>query len=595
MAGRAPFMSEARQLGEVRIEGIAAAPGIARGGVVVYRRDDEEHPNYSIADADIPAEVARLEGALIATRSEILEAQKRIADAIGAEDAAIFDAHLLVLEDQTLIDEVQRSLRIKKINVEEVFFRVARRYADTLRQIDDSYLRERAADIEDVTRRVLRHLTGRGQRRIPEMNYPHLIIAHDISPADAAGLDRAFVLGFATEAGSRTSHTAIMARTLGLPAAVGLRDMLDRVVTGDEALLDGYSGRLILRPSPETLAEYGQLLQRHVVVEEALGALRETESVTKDGRHIILSANIELPQDVEIAKSHGARGIGLYRTEFFFLERSEPPSEELQVETYLGVAKQILPESLIIRTLDLGGDKLNQRYHSVPEPNPFLGWRAIRFCLQRPDLFRTQLRAILRASTLGNVSLMYPLVSGVEELRRANAMLQDCKDELRREGYAFNEEIQVGAMIEVPSAAMVAEHLAREVQFFSIGTNDLIQYSIAVDRGNDRVAHLYEPTHPAILRFLKMIVDAGHAADLWVGVCGEMAGEVLVTPLLLGLGIDELSTGAALVPRVKRAIQALDSAECSALVERLLQAGTSMEIGDECRGIARQLYPELLE
>lgn len=290
-------MNTADQPEEIRLEGIGAAPGIARGAVIVYRRDEEEHPVYSIAEKDLPGEMERLENALIATRGEILETQKRIADAIGARDAAIFEAHLLVVEDQTLIDEVQRVLREERLNVEESFSRVARRYANTLREIDDSYLRERAADVEDVSRRVVRHLTGKIGRRFPETDQPHIIVAHDLSPADTAGLDRSFVLGFATEIGSHTSHTAIMARTLGLPAAVGLRDALARVRTGDDALLDGYSGRLIVRPTADTLAEYGQLAQRHTVVEEALGALRETESITRDGRHIILSANIELAQD----------------------------------------------------------------------------------------------------------------------------------------------------------------------------------------------------------------------------------------------------------------------------------------------------------
>jgi phosphoenolpyruvate-protein phosphotransferase (PTS system enzyme I) len=407
-------------------------------------------------------------------------------------------------------------------------------------------------------------------------------------------LHRELVLGFGTDIGSKTSHTAIMARSLNIPAAVGLHDVSDQLATGDHVLLDGYSGLVILNPNDHTLWEYGELEIKKTEVEQKLTKLRETQSTTLDGRHVILSANIELPEDVEQVKLCGAEGIGLYRTEFIYLNKSELPTEEEQYETYRRVAEEVLPQSVIIRTLDLGGDKLMTALNLPEELNPFLGWRAIRFCLERVDIFKTQLRAILRASAVGNVRMMYPMISGVEEVRRANQILEECRAELRLERIAFKEEMEVGAMIEIPSAAVAADILAREVDFFSIGTNDLIQYSIAVDRLNEHISHLYEPTHPAIVRLIRMVVDAGHAHSLWVGVCGEMAGDILLTPLLLGLGVDELSTGAALVPRVKRAVQALDIAACLKLVEDVRLDDCASAILTKCEQVARDHYPELL-
>ena len=579
---------------EKRFNGVGVSPGIARGTVFVYRPDDDAAPSRSIEESEIPTEIARFEGALLATRAQILEMQQRIAESTGAKDASIFDAHLLVVEDRTLIDEVLRRLGADRMNVEHVFQTVAGRYAKTLSEIDDPYLRERALDIHDVTRRVIHNLMGTQARDLAGVTTPHILIAHNLAPSDTAQLNRALVLGFGTDAGSRTSHTAIMARSLNIPAIVGLHEASSQLVTGDHVLLDGYNGLLVVNPSDQTLWEYGELEIKKTVVEEKLSQLRETASTTRDGHHVILSANIELPDDMELVQQSGAEGVGLYRTEFFYLNKAELPTEEEQCAAYRQVAEAAAPHSVIIRTLDLGGDKFMSALHMPEELNPFLGWRAIRFCLERVDIFKTQLRAILRASAAGNVKIMYPMISGVEELRRANVLLEECRAELRAEGLAFNEEMEVGAMIEIPSAAISADILAKEVDFFSIGTNDLIQYSIAVDRLNEHIAHLYEPTHPAIIRLIRMTVEAAHANNLWVGVCGEMAGDILLTPLLLGLGIDELSAGAGSVPRVKRAVQSLDNAACRQLVEEIQHLDTAAAILAKCDAVARAHYPELL-
>lgn len=580
---------------EIRFEGAGVSPGTAHGKIHVVRDDLDDVPRYRIAPSQITDEIGRFEAALIQTRMQILEMQQRIAESIGAKDAAIFDAHLLVVEDRTLIDEVLRKLETDLRNVEWVFQEVATRYAETLSKIDDPYLRERVLDIQDVTKRVIRNLQGKAPKKFLGLSEPHILIAHNLTPSDTASMKREHVLGIATDLGSRTSHTAIMARSLGIPAIVGLHDVTAKLETGQYVLLDGTDGLLIVDPAPETLAHYADIESKRARVVAKLKELRETSSTTRDGRHIVLSANIELPEDVDAVAANGAEGIGLYRTEFLYLNRNTLPTEEEQYEIYRKVAERVQPNPLIIRTFDLGGDKLAPGTVDITdELNPFLGWRAIRLCLENIDIFKTQLRAILRASAVGNVKIMFPMISGLDELRGAIAVLAECKKELCSSKIDIGEEIEVGAMIEIPSAAISANVLAREADFFSVGTNDLIQYTLAVDRVNEKIAHLYEPTHPAVLRLLKMIADAAHANNIWVGVCGEMAGDVALIPLLLGLGMDELSASATLVPQVKRAVQSLAIPECRELVEVALNLDTASEILARCLELADKRYGDLL-
>jgi phosphoenolpyruvate-protein phosphotransferase (PTS system enzyme I) len=584
-----------KALEEIRFEGAGVSPGTAHGKIHVVRDDLDDVPRYRIPSSRIADEIGRFEAALIQTRMQILEMQQRIAESIGAKDAAIFDAHLLVVEDRTLIDEVLRKLETDLCNVEWVFQEVATRYAETLSKIDDPYLRERALDIQDVTKRVIRNLQGKAPKKFLGLTEPHILVAHDLTPSDTASMKREHVLGIATDLGSRTSHTAIMARSLNIPAVVGLHDITAKLETGQCVLVNGTDGLLIVDPTPETLAHYEDVESKRAKVVAQLKELRTTRSTTRDGRHIVLSANIELPEDVDAVAANGAEGIGLYRTEFLYLNRQTLPTEEEQYEIYRKVAERVSPDPLIVRTFDLGGDKLAPGTVDITdELNPFLGWRAIRFCLENLDIFKVQLRAILRASVVGNIKIMFPMISGLDELRGAIAVLTECKQELCSSNIGMGKEIEVGAMIEIPSAAISADVLAREIDFFSIGTNDLIQYALAVDRVNEKIAHLYQPTHPAVLRLLKMTADAAHANNIWVGVCGEMAGDVALVPLLLGLGMDELSASATVVPRVKRAVQSLTIPECRELVEVALGLDTGLEILERCLELADKRYGDLL-
>lgn len=589
-------MPDKTHKGETVYRGIPVSSGVARGKILVLGRPRHTISKQILAESELAGEVNRLQKALVQTRHEILEVQRKVTAAMGASEGGIFDAHLLVLEDRTLIDEVVRLIQEQHTNAEHAFHTVAERYATTLAAIADEYLRERAGDMRDVTSRVLNNLLGKAENfDLRDLVEPVIIISNDLTPSSTAQMDRSKVLGFATDVGSKTSHTAIMARSLRIPGVVGLKNVSEELQTGQYALLDGYNGTVVLNPTDQTLFEYGQLIRRQVSLGEKLRDVAHQPAVTLDGRQIVLSANIEQADDADAVKASGAEGVGLFRTEYLFISRDELPSEERQFQEYSRIATALKPQAVVIRTLDLGGDKFLSHLQVPTEMNPFLGWRAIRYCLQQKDIFRNQLRAILRASAHGNIKMMYPMISGLDELNQANALVEEYKSELCKEGIAFDENLEIGAMIEIPSAALIADSLARRTKFFSLGTNDLIQYTLAVDRMNEKIAHLYEPTHPAILRLIKATVDAARKNKTWVSVCGEMAGDPVLTPLLLGLGVDELSAAPSIVPQIKYMIRRLKTSETTALAEFALNCESASEILTRCQELARASAPSLFE
>jgi phosphotransferase system enzyme I (PtsI) len=583
---------------ERRWRGIGVSPGVARaeahlvvGGVIL----PVARP---VPVSELDSEWKRFEFALEATKTQVEALKKKLDEAGEGREAGIFDVHILILEDSVLLNEVERTLREQRLAVDAAFYQVMMRYQEAFDGIEDEYLRERAVDMEDVAQRVLRNLRGHGTGKdraasLPE--HPHVLVARDLSPSDTAAMDRELVRGFVTELGSHTSHTAILARSFGIPAVVGLADITDEIESGADVLVDGYLGLVIVNPTLETLRAYERLETRRSAIRAQLQDLRDQPAETMDGRRLKLAANIEFLGEIPVLKEQGAEGVGLFRTEFFYLKGDSLPTEEEQFLAYTQAVREVGGDGVIFRTFDIGGDKLPTARHHDPEPNPFLGWRGIRVSLEEKGIFKTQLRAILRASGYGKALIMFPMVATREEVRAARAIVRECMDELRAEGKAFDEQIAIGAMIEVPGAAMAADLLAPEVDFFSIGTNDLTQYTIAVDRVNERVAGLYEPMHPGVLRLIDAVVKAAAHRGIWVGVCGEAAGDVLYAPLLIGLGVDELSVGPRQVLRVKRAVRSLSLEKCRELTEAALGGLDTPEITARCEAMAREAYPELLE
>lgn len=581
---------------EKRLKGIGVAPGIAWGPVEFLGKALEEPDDATIERSQIEAEKARFSLALVATRDQILDLQKEISEDDDEGYSGIFDAHLLLLEDQTVLNEVLRITDTQLKSIDWAYYSVVKRYIDSLRKISDPYLRERAVDIEDVAKRVLKNLRWTEHKSDTRTLQPDtsIILAHDLTPSETASMDRTKVRGFATEVGSPTSHTAIMASSLNIPAVVALHKIPDFCTAGDIVLIDGYHGVVIINPNAETLTEYEALAEKEKAILSELDDLKGSETVTADGRHVTLSANIEFVEELEKVAEMDAEGVGLYRTEFLYLQDKEFQSEDNQAENYRKVAEATSPHGVIIRTLDIGGDKLCPELFDDPEPNPFLGWRGIRLSLDRVHEFRDQLRAILRASAFGKTRVMFPFISTLEELQGALNHLEIAKEELRSASIDFDENIEVGAMIEIPSAVLIADHLAKEVDFFSIGTNDLVQYTTAVDRINDRVASLYQPCHPAVVAMIRETVEAAHRNDIWCGICGEAASDLIMTPLWIGLGVDELSVGSAQVLRTRRAISRLDTNTCRELTDHIGECGTTRSVAARCRDLAKQCYPELL-
>ncbi len=584
---------------EVVYEGVAAAPGVAHGPAFVFTQHDLDVPEYKLPEAKHDSEVERFEEALLTTRQQITRIRNEIAHKLGESEAQIFDAHLLVVEDKALIDETILLQRHSNLNIEHCFFNVAQRFIDFFDSVDDEYLRERVGDIRDVTRRILQNLLGKTDFMsswLASAEEPKVIISNMINASDVAGIGKENTLGFVSSLGGRTSHAVIMARSMEIPAVVGIPDLSDRVESGETVLIDGYEGIVVLRPSEETLYRYGQVAARRKDIRDLYLSKVGVPSETRDGQHIAVSANIEGVDDVETVLANKSEGVGLFRTETLFMRGKAMQSEELQFEEYRKVVERLAPNQVVIRTLDLGGDKmLPGGFSGVEEDNPFMGFRAIRYCLKNPEVFKEQLRAILRASAYGNVAIMYPMISGVRELIEANALLEEAKEELRSDSIPFSEIIPVGSMIEIPSAALTVDVIAEYCDFVSVGTNDLIQYLLAVDRVNDKIAHLYDPSHPAVMRTLSMIFEAARKAKVKVSVCGEMGGDPLYIPLLIGLGASELSMSASLIPEAKYLIRTLKESECRMLAEEVLELGRPRKIFARLQSFYRVTMRDVLE
>ena len=551
---------------EVRLKGIAAAPGVARGPAYPLMRGMAIVACEKVTDPE--AEIRRLDGALAATRQEISQLRDDVARKLNESEASIFDAHLLVLEDVALIDDVSREVRSTGFNVEFCFQEVAQRYIEIFEKMDDDFLRERASDIRDVTGRVLDQLLGTQPERVGQAAQAHVVAARDLTPSDTAGLHDGGVLAFVTEEGGRTSHSAIMARSLDVPAVVGVKGLMEAVQEDDVILVDGESGLVILNPTPATIDGYRDKEQAIRQRRDRVRSEVSFPDLTADGAAFSLLANIGDPAEMEDALAYCARGIGLYRTENLYLRLDGWPDEAVQFEEYAEAVRLAKGRPVTFRTLDIGGDK--RLGDLADEANPFMGYRAVRMCLERPDVFRPQLRALVRAAALGPVQVMFPMISGVEELRRAKAVFRDVEAELAREGVRPVEAIRLGAMIEIPSAVLVADSLAAEADFFSVGTNDLVQYLLAVDRGNQRVASLYDPCHPAVVRTLVAIFAAAQKAGIPAAVCGELGGDPLWAPLLIGLGVHELSMSPAALPEVRFVLRHSTAAELRELAAQVV-------------------------
>jgi len=536
---------------EIILYGIPGSPGVSHGPVFRFLHGDVEVPKYQVSELEQSSELDRFKDAVGITRTQIEEIRNEVAKNLGEKEAGIFDAHLLVLEDKALFDDIEKEIKKTGDNIEQCVYRVTQRYHDYFNQLEDEYLRERAADLKDISKRLLRNLIGETAAGTAFLGEPRILVSEDLSPSDTASLDRAKILGIATDTGGRTSHAVIMARASGVPAVVGLRGLTEKLAEGNTLLIDGFEGVAIINPTENTLFRYGKVSLQRNKIKDLLFEEASLPAETKDGLKIRFLANADSPEEVKSGIENGCEGVGLFRTESIFLRRNQIPSEDQQFEEYQKLILAADGKPVTIRTLDLGGDKILDSIGRDKEENPFMGFRAIRYCLRNPAIFLDQLRAILRVSFLGPVKIMFPMISGVGELVRAKEFLFTAKRQLREKGINFDDEIKVGCMIETPSAVTICDMLADEVDFFSVGTNDLVQYLLAVDRINNQIAYLYEPHHPAVIRSLKHIFDVSKEKKLEVTLCGEIAGDPHFLPLLIGLGLDILSATGTLLPELK--------------------------------------------
>ncbi len=585
---------ERKTVDEVKLLGIGASPGIAIGASYVLDRTRIRPVERTIAPTEVAAEIEAFRNAVSVSKKQLEDVKQGVADRRLAEHLHIIDTHLLILEDQLLVDDSIALIENSLINAEGALRRTLDKFRGVFETIEDEYLRERRSDIDFVGERLLRNLIGATQHSLPELDQKSIIVAHDLSPADTMQMDKSRVIGFITDVGGRTAHTAILARSLGIPAVVGLESATALIRESLPLIIDGSSGVVILNPSEATFKSYLEKKQLYEYHQQELLGYRELAAETLDGHRITLRGNVELPAEVELACQEGAQGVGLYRTEFIYMNRTGTPSEEEQYRAYREVVERMAPHPVTIRTLDVGGDKLVSHIDLSDEANPALGLRAIRFSLKEEALFIAQLRAILRVAAHGRVRVLFPMITGLTEIRRCKELLEKARADLRAEGYDCEARIEVGIMIETPSAVLICEVLAQEVDFLSVGTNDLIQYCLAIDRGNEHVAYLYEPLHPAVLRALQMVCRAAKSAGIEAGVCGEMAAEPLYALVLLGLGFDELSMNAASIPRVKRILRQVSQVEVVELVTQLLQFGTAPDVLRRLEEALLERFPDIV-
>ncbi len=583
-------MSEARPKMKV-LKGIPAAAGIAIGKGLFLNRALPRSVQSTVGREKVEEEVAAFQRAIARSKEQIRAIRDGVVGS-SSEHHQILSVHLALLEDSMLIDQTTRTIRENQFAADWAFNNVLQNLLETFHRIEDPYLRERGHDLRQIGHRVLENLAGRPMDSVAGIKEPVIVVTHDLSPADTAQFLKSPVLGFATDVGSRTSHTAITARSLAIPAVVGLERVTDEYGAAGTVIVDGEEGVVVLDPTDETIREYSEKQKAYGQRTRDLARFARLPTVTRDGKTLSLLANIEFPEEADVAMRSGASGVGLYRTEFLFLNRKDLPSEDEHFETYRRVAEKFVQNPVTFRTFDLGGDKFASQLELADEMNPAMGLRAIRFCLREKDIFKTQMRAIMRASTFGKIRMMFPMISGVAELRAAMTMVEEARTELRRKRVPFDKEMPIGIMVEIPSAAVVSDLLARETDFFSIGTNDLIQYALAIDRINEHVSYLYEPLHPAILRLIRRTVESGHDAGIPVSMCGEMAGEPLYAYLLLGLGLDELSMNATAIPRIKRILRKSMAYEAKEFAGTLLTHATAGDIGRILRKKAEDLFPD---
>ena len=578
---------------EIQLEGVAASPGIAIGNVFLLGGDVVKVEPRTIAKSEIVQEIKRFNDAVEKTKSDLAAIRAETRHTIGEESAQVFDAHQMMLEDEAVIEATELKIKDERKNADFAFLEVMEKFEFTFAGFKDEYMQARAVDLRDVKRRVIRNIQGNRRADLGSIERAAVVVAKDITPSDTVALNRQKVMGFATDLGSRTSHAAIMARSLEVPSVVGLKHIAMSVKTGDRIIVDGNKGTVVVNPLPKTIKKYQRLKVKHIDFESKLKANRHLPARTKDGKDIELSANLEFPDELEAVSSYGAKGVGLYRTEYLYLSKPQLPTEDEQYEEYLRVVEGVYPNSVIIRTFDLGGDKVPDCMDIPPEENPFLGLRAVRLCLERQECFETQLRAILRASMKGNVKILFPMISSLTELRQCKVILEKVKAELSEQNIHFDKDVEIGVMIEVPSASVIADMLAAECDFLTIGTNDLTQYVLAVDRGNEHIAHLYRNMNPAVIRMIHDTITRGHSQGVWVGMCGEMAGDPLATMLLLGLGLDEFSMSPVALPEIKEIIRRVEFSESEHLAAKAMQLRTTEEVEDYILNIMKVKFKDL--